>query len=221
MAFGGHLPPRAVPVPPEVACSTNAGEVLLRAQAFAVGAQRLVSDQDLLAAFVQCEGSSQFLLKQGLVLGALASKLFLDDGGLDLSRFEKAAQAVFEGAVDCAQKKRCPILGRRHLLYGMLVAENGLLPRRIAEQGADAELLADQIYALMETGATRVESLMLAYPTLSRDLVRVLCAAEELADEESSPQIGDGHLLRAWLEDGGGETGAFLARSGVRLRKLI
>jgi hypothetical protein len=221
LTFGGHLPARAVRVPAEVACSANAGEVLLRAQAFAVGAQRLVSDQDLVAAFVQCEGSSQFLLKQGLVLGALASRLFLDDGGLDLSRFDPAAQAVFEGAVDCAQKKRCPILGRRHLLYGMLVAERGLLPNRIADQGADAELLADQIYALMDTGATRLGSLRPAYPTMSRDLVRVLCAAEDLAEEESSPQIGDSHLLRAWLEDGGGETGAFLARSGVRLRKLI
>jgi len=221
LSFGGHLPPLAVVVPAEVRCSKNAGEVLLQAQARAVGAERLVTDQDLLTAFVRSDGGGQFLEKKGLILDALASHLFLEDGGLDLTRFDEAAQTVIDGAIDCAYKKRYSILGRRHLLYGMLVAAGGLLPRRVADQGQDAELLADQIYAAMETGSTSVETLRPAYNTMSGDLVRVFCQAEHLAEEESAPAITDGHVLRAWLADGGGEMGVFLARSGVRLRRLL
>jgi len=122
-------------------------------------------------------------------LDALATNLFLEDGSLDMARFDAGAQTVFEAAIDCAQKKRYPVLGRRHLLYGMLVAEGGLLPKRVGDQGADAELLADQVNAAIDTGTSRVELLRPAYRTMSRDLVRILCQAERNAEEESCPLV--------------------------------
>ena len=221
LSFGGHLPPRVAEVAEEVSCSKNAADILLDAKAAAAATERLVTDEDLLAAFARSEGGSRFSEKHGLVLDALASKLFLQDGSLDLGRFDSAARVVIDGAIDCATKKRYPVWGRRHLLYGMLVAEGGLLLRRIADQGVDAELLADQIYAAMEMGSTRSDALQPSYRITSSNLVRVLCQAEHMADDDSAPQITDVHLLRAWLADGGGEIGVFLARNGVRLRRLL
>lgn len=55
---------------------------------------------------------------------------------------------------------------------------------------------------------------------MSGELVKLLCSAE-IGAQETGVLIGEKHLLRAFLADGGGEIGLFLARSGVRLRRLL
>lgn len=121
-------------LPAEVPCSKRTAEILLEAQAVAAAAQRPISDGNLLKAFVRC-GAGEFLAQKGLVLDALASELFVEDGGLDFARFDESVQSILDATIECATNKRHPVVGRRHVLYALLVAEDGLLPQRLADQG--------------------------------------------------------------------------------------
>jgi ATP-dependent Clp protease ATP-binding subunit ClpA len=206
----------------EVSCSENLANILLEAQASAAADGRLVSTDDLLAAFVRGGGGQlgDLMAQHGFTLEALTSQLFVDGGDLDLVRFDPEAQSILEAALECARRKRYPALGRRHLLYGALCLRDGYLARRLRELGRDAELLADQWYAEMATGTSRT-LLKLGIHTMSRDLVSILCLAETDARTDRTPLVGIVQLLRAWMADGGGEAGSFLARNGVKLRDLV
>jgi len=207
-----------------VDCSQNLKKILLLAQTIAVAVKReKVTDDDLLVAFVQQGGgeTGKLLRQIGVVVEALISELFLDSGELDTSRFDQQAQRVVEKALECARQKRHGLLGRRHLLYAMLLAGNGELPKRLREQSKDAEQLADLLYVSMRAGPSVGHQVKLKAAQMSADLVKILCAAEADAQGTQEGLVAEARLLRALLIDGGGEAGQFLVTSGVRWTGLM
>jgi ATP-dependent Clp protease ATP-binding subunit ClpA len=123
--------------------------------------------------------------------------------------------------VEFARNKGHEILGRRHLVYALLMAENGELPRRLQAQGKDAEQLADQIYVAMAPGDGVAGSVEAKAAQMTHGLIRVLCAAEFSMKSAQEKRISQPQLLRAVLRNGGGEAGEFLVAQGVRLSRLI
>jgi hypothetical protein len=206
----------------ELSCSANAGAILLEAQADAATCGSLITERHIVDALVRSGGGSlgEALARQGLVLEVLTSQLFLEAGELDMSKFDHNAQLILESALECASRKRHPAFGRRHVLYGALGLQEGVLVRAVRQQGRDPELLADQIYAEMESGMSR-SVLKPAMESMSTDLVSVLCQAEKEARLDAARLITESMLFRAWFADGGGEAGAFLARNGVKLRHAV
>lgn len=225
--FNLHMPgvKRTTTVRPlsgEVPCSATVGTVLLEAQADAATSGTFVTERHLADALVRSGGGSlgEALARQGLIFEVLTSRLFLNAGELDLSRFDHDAQRILAGAQECASQKKHPAFGRRHVLHGALSLQDGVIVRAVRQQGRDPELLADQIYAEMVSGTSR-SMLKPAMDSMSTELVTVLCQAEKEARHEAEDLITERILFRAWFADGGGEAGAFLARNGVKLKHAV
>jgi len=221
-----QVPPQesSTPVAGDVGCSATVERILLEARALAaIDSRDRLAERDLLRAFVRLGGgtSGERLARQGLVLQALTSGLFEDSGDLALERFDGSLQDTLSEALGTAKRKRYSVLGRRHLVLAMLCRPESYLSVRIREQEKDVELLADQLLALMPTGSSTQGPPGLKTRSLSSELVSVLCRAEELCSEQREEKISESHVIRAWLEDGGGELGAWLAERGVRLRRLV
>lgn len=207
-----------------VRCSPNLEEILVAAKSSAArrGDGR-VGEADLFRAFVESGGGrvGQWLRDQGVVFEALVSELFLDDGDLDLVRFDEAARGVLRRAIECARSKTSPVFGRRHLIHAMLLSHAGPLARRLREQGLDPERLGDLLFVSMATGAAGPRVVDGRAGEMTLELLRTLCAAEGLAREAPDRLVDENHLLRACFRDGAGETGRFLVEHGVRLSRLL
>jgi ATP-dependent Clp protease ATP-binding subunit ClpA len=207
-----------------IQCSKNANEILLLAHANVVADKRdWVSDTDLLVAFVRQGGggTGPWLRKQGLVMEALIGNLILDNGELNISRFDDASRRIIIKMTDYARNKAHERLDPRHLLYAMLIIENGELPKRLREQGMDAEQLADMLYIKMPAGAPAARSVEAKAVHMSYGLLKIICMADSGGVGNQGGSLCEPQLLEAFLTDGGGEAGRFLVEHGVRLNKLI
>src|SRR5262249_23518921 len=147
------------------------------------------------------------LRQMGVLIEALISKMFLDNGELDLSRFDEAAQYVIEKSLECARNKGNEKLGRGHLLYGLLVNDNGVLPKLLRAQGKNAEHIASLLYITMPAGVSITSRIEAKVACLSQGLIKILCVAEADVKGRQEAQIEEARLLRAFLVDGGGEAG--------------
>lgn len=208
----------------DVKCSKNVEQILLLAQAAAIADKRdKVTADDLLIEFVQQGGGQTgvWLRQNGVVIEALISKVFLDDGELDMSRFNETARGVIRKALECARNKGHVMLGRRHLLYAMLVTDNSELSNRLGEQGKDAGQLADLLYVAMGASISAPSHLGSKSASMSPELLKIICSAEADMRDAQGAQIGEVQLLRALLADGGGEAGQFLVEHGVRWHTLM
>jgi hypothetical protein len=119
--------------------------------------------------------------------------------------------------LEFARNKCHPAIGKRHLLFGMLDSEGGLLVRRLKEQAVDARRLADLLYAETAKGDAS-PALGLALTWLDDDLVRLLCAAERYAGPGT---VGEDHLLRSLHVAGAGDAAALLIRNSVKWRSIV
>lgn len=205
---------RSVPVSPTVA------RVLEAAAQAAPG--RPVGLPDLETAFVDSGAGTtgSALLDKGIDLRLLKGDLLRADGSLELSRFAESAREVLAGAHRFAAQKRHAALGRAHLLYGMLVFPEGALAQHLGEQEVDSETLADLFYAEMQSQADQGTPSKTHQGSLAPDAIGILLDAQEAAQADGVSAIEDRHILRAWLADGGGEAGSFLARNGVRVSRI-
>lgn len=204
-------------------CSPNLEAVLVVAKSIAARREGgVVTEADLVRAFVDSGGGQvgAWLRERGVVFEALASELFLDEGDLDLARFDEPARAVLRRAIDSARNKSSRHLGRRHLVHAMLLDDSGPLAIALREQGLDAERLADLLFVGMPTGVTGPHLVDGRAGEMTSELLRALCAAEALARATPGRLVDRHHLLRACLRDGAGETGRFLVEHGVRLNRL-
>jgi hypothetical protein len=205
----------------DVACSRNAGEILLRAQSDSAAANRLVDEPELLNAFVQSGGGAtgQQLAEKGFVLNLLVSELFQTGGALDVERLSQAAQKIMNGAVEFASQHGFPTVNRDHMAYSM-ISHGACFTQWLQGQGIEPEQAANVIFAdLTRRGSTSRTALALKVSSFSPNLVSVLCEAERTA--EKSELIEEAGLLKAWASGGGGRVGRLLVKQGVSLLKLI
>ena len=212
----------ANPAPAERACSSNVSKTLDRARAAATEGARKVTSDDLLDAFVKTGGGSvgEALRARGIVLEALVSDLFLDDGRIDRNRFDGSGQRVIDGMAEFVKGKRHGVMGRRHLLFGMLADSGGEMSKRLFEQGIPLSRLTGLLHVRMPAHSSSGDRGG-GEPGLSTDLVRVLCDAERRMKEDHRERIGDVDLLESFLADGGGAAGEFLVKEGVDIGLLM
>ena len=59
---------------------------------------------------------------------ARAVCLLRDDGQLELACFDASGQAVIQETITFASRRHHTLVGRRHLLYGLLQEADGVLP---------------------------------------------------------------------------------------------
>ena len=205
----------------QVQCSHNVSDILSRAWEAAAAETRKVEEPDLLRAFVANGGGSAggWLLKHGVPPRSLTSTLFLEGGALDTGRFDESGQKVLDETFEFAKQREYAVIGRRHLVYGLLSASE-YLAEKLREQDRDADLLAETFHGSLPPGRQGPGPDTPCWSSLSTDLVKVLCDAEFLALEDGSGTISDKHLLQAWCSEGGGAGRQFLIQHGVRLRKF-
>ncbi len=224
-ALQSRLPrePRHPPeLAPAVPCSENVEGILADAQASAAASDiRQVTDAGLLRAFLARGGghTGPWLRRAGLFEPLVWSRLFRDDGELDLTRFDAALHTVFERALRCTRDKGHEVLSRSHLLYALLLAGTDL-PRKLREQKLDPETLADLLFGALPAGTAGRGVAAVCTGAISRGLAAVLDAAETAATSAGAAQVGELHLLRALLRDGGG-AGQLLIQYGVRWNRLL
>jgi hypothetical protein len=208
-----------------VKCTQNLDDVLLSAKASSsLRNEDLVTEVDLLHAFVRRGGGQlgKWLRARGMILEALTTTLFLEDGELDWSRFEAGAQGILHGCIDCARQKGHESLSRIHFLYGLLRQPKGPLHQRLLDQGIADEQLADVLFVSMESGTAVSGFVQGRAAEMSPGLLKTLCAAEvDASSSGDATLVSEHHLLTALLKDGGGEAGKFLVAKGVRLGELM
>jgi ATP-dependent Clp protease ATP-binding subunit ClpA len=156
------------------------------------------------------------LQTRGLVLEMLTSRVFLETGELDLTRFDTEAQAALKMAIEFARQKGHSILSRLHVLYGLMLPPCRELQVRLRARGHDVEQLADVLLVSVEAGAALAGSVEGKLSEMTTGLRKALCAAELDAKSEQKSAIGERHLLIACFRDGGGEAGKFLVANRVR-----
>ena len=136
---------------------------------------------------------------QGVPIEVLTSHTFIE-GRLDLSRFEDQAQEIFTRMLNCSREKDHELLGRIHLLFGMLTTEGGAFDKRLRGQGQNPEYLADRLYVSLPSGNKKSPLIDLNFENCSRGLLRIICKSEEIAHERSSTTISDEDIMRAFFK---------------------
>ncbi len=212
------VPSGAVPVQ----CTENASQILLLAHAIAATALRPVTPEDLLKAFVQQGGgrTGAQLQQNGFPLASLTSTLFDRKGILDAGRFSASGESLLRSAREFADQLGHELLGRIHLLYGML--RSGPLVRRLQRQGVDPSILAEMLFAELPrgtAGSLRADSRTIH--SFSWGMLGTLFTADDAARQTPKDLITDDLLLSAWAAGGGGASGSFLARNGVSITELL
>jgi ATP-dependent Clp protease ATP-binding subunit ClpA len=202
-----------------VPCTERVERILLSARATAdVSGHTAVRDVDLLTAFVKDGGGNvgRVLRVSGLTLEALASSLDGEDGLLKREQFEGLAWRVLEGAVECARRKAHGVVGRRHLIYSMLMQPESSLSNITRSQQKDPESLAGILYSGMQTGTSLSSMVELRFADLAREMLRILCSAEAEAKDAAEGVVSESRLFQALSSDGGGEAGMFLQKCGLK-----
>ncbi len=201
-------------------CSANAADILQKATAMAADAK--VDEQHLLRALVENGGGTggAALLGLGIPVRMLTSRLFLDGGVLDTGRFDENGQRVMDEAFEGARLRGSGVIGRAHLLYGLLSGSQFVV-QEIRRQGKDPEMLAEALFTGLDADHPGSLPEVPRWSTFSTGMLKVLCEAEAMSTRAGLQNVSDEHLLRAWCAGEGGASREFLVRNGVRVTKLL
>ena len=180
------------------------------------------NEYDLLVAFTRQGGGSAGLLleKLGIVVESLSSPLFLDNGNLDSSYFEKTASELMTNARICAIREGHTLIGRRHLFYVALKNNVFILPKLIRSFVGDIGRLSEDWLAhnVMIGSEHAVEDYDVP---VSPGLIPILCRAKSLAEKRRKKQIKVVHLLLALFSSDDITLHNFLLEYGIPRRQLI
>ncbi|SDF57790.1 ATP-dependent Clp protease ATP-binding subunit ClpB [Lentzea fradiae] len=124
----------------------------------------------------------------------------------------KTQQAV-SAAVQAATLNGNPDVGSVHLLSALLAQTDGLTAPLLEAVGADATLVRKELEQLSRSLPSASGSTVSA-PQLSRDAVRVLGKAQELATEMGDEYVSTEHLL-VGLAQHGGQVADLLRKHGA------
>ncbi len=124
----------------------------------------------------------------------------------------KTQQAV-SAAVQAATLNGNPDVGSAHLLGALLAQTDGLTAPLLSAVGADPTLVRKELEQLSR-GLPSASGSTVSAPQLSRDAVRVLGKAQELATEMGDEYVSTEHLL-VGLAQHGGQVADLLRRHGA------
>jgi hypothetical protein len=202
----------------DVQFTQNVVKLLKQAGEYAAGGGRdKVSDEDIMSAFVAGGGgeTGKYLRSCGFELTLLTSRIFRDDGELDLSRFDDETARLLDAALEFARSRGNKKLRIVHLVHAMLLAEGSALAVLIRRQGKDpgriAGLLARSGQMPVEGSSTRLQA---RASSMEPGLIRALCEAETRV--KGRPIDGD-HVTREILSDKSGRITRFLEDHGIKM----
>ncbi len=124
----------------------------------------------------------------------------------------KTQQAV-SAAVQAATLNGNPDVGSVHLLSALLAQTDGLTAPLLSAVGADPTLVRKELETLSR-GLPSASGTTVSAPQFSRDAVRVLSKAQELATEMGDEYVSTEHLL-VGLAQHGGQVADLLRRHGA------
>jgi len=124
----------------------------------------------------------------------------------------KTQQAV-SAAVQAATLNGNPDVGSVHLLGALLAQTDGLTAPLLSAVGADPTLVRKELETLSR-GLPSASGTTVSAPQFSRDAVRVLSKAQELATEMGDEYVSTEHLL-VGLAQHGGQVADLLRRHGA------
>jgi ATP-dependent Clp protease ATP-binding subunit ClpC len=209
-----------------IKCSENTKQILLLAKKLSLSEKReKVTETDLLSAFVQQGGgeTGKFLQNQlGIDLLALTSQLFLEDGEIDIDRFDETGKEVLKATLDSACERGDKIVATPHLFAGLSSLEGGITQALLLNQGVDPQEVKDTITGIVEKerDITGYIKPALSLSCLSARLIRILSKADTLCKSEGADGITERHLLLAFLSVDAGETENALRSMGVSLSTM-
>lgn len=207
----------------KIDCSESVFTILHYAKEFAEQrSDSLVQDRDLLAGFCYQGGGNTgaALRRMGVVLQFILSRVFHNDGRLNLSIFSPVLQKVIAEGLVCAEKLRFSLVGRGHFLFAWLNSAKSRLAGEVRKQGKDPEQLAETLFLRLPSGDQPVE-LKSGVRFFSPGLVRIFLAAEQEMASKDENKISEEILLPLFIADGGGEGGKVLVEQGVKFSRML
>ncbi len=131
---------------------------------------------------------------------------------MQLERLTQRLQEALVAAQSAARRADHPEVHTEHVARELLAQSEGLFPTLISRLGVDAQTATEQIEEAVDRLAKVTGG---AEPRLSRELIRLLDAAEDEARGLDDEYTSIEHVLLAWVEAKSGAMGRILETAGV------
>lgn len=160
----------------------------------------LVTDRELLSAFVQLGGGStgKMLAEFGIDLSIIFFDLFSDDGALILEKFDDFCIDIFEKTKQYAINLDNGFLSSLHLFYGICSSSTSHLGKKILNIGISLDQLDDVIKKNISHREIDIP-ISLSLPFMAMGFKQTLFLSANICKRQSSEKINEKHLLEALI----------------------
>lgn len=138
---------------------------------------------------------------------------------MDINKYTQKSQEAIIKAQSLAVERHHQEVTSRHLLYSLLLQEDGIIPRLIQKSGADI----NQVKSLAEDILQRTPSVH-GYDgplAMNTGLARVFIRAEKEAQNMKDMFVSVEHLLLALLDEGDREVKSVFKKAGIDRNLLL
>ncbi|MGI5858624.1 MAG: ATP-dependent chaperone ClpB [Tepidanaerobacteraceae bacterium] len=138
---------------------------------------------------------------------------------MDINKYTQKSQEAIIKAQSLAVKYHHQEVTSRHLLYSLLLQEDGIIPRLIQKSGADIT----QVKSFAEDILKRIPSVH-GYDgplAMNTGLARVFIRAEKEAENMKDMFVSVEHLLLALLDEGDREVKSVFRKAGINRNLLL
>jgi hypothetical protein len=209
-------------IPPEgenIGVSRNTLRILVLAGRRAKKLNReTIGAEDLLVGLLRCDDAEAVQILEGLGIrrGELLKRFRRPHW-----QFEAEVQEAVEHAIGCARQARLGFVGTPHILIGLIRTGGSRTISLLRKRSVNLELLCEKLKAGLGEGPTTGKNgTRPAEFQLTGRFAAVLHRAQQLAEEDAKPLIGEVHLLQSVLEQDG-YTADLLERLGAPREALL
>lgn len=214
--------------PKQVVFSKNVKNILLNSNVItqAVG-QDKITELDLLKSFIKKHGNEigQILREKGVNIKALDPDSKTPDetciGQFNPEDFTSDTWEILVYAIDIAGKLGNTVAGTLDLFEGMLQKEQGALTKAIKKWDVDPAPLKQVLYKRSKFAEEKLSDATLCNIKCSESITKILELAKENTLGCGRSRITDEDLLKAFVQQGGGQTGKLFSEQGLIMEALI
>lgn len=134
---------------------------------------------------------------------------------MNFNRFTKKAKKAIDLSIEFSRKLGHNIVGSEHLLYGLLVEDEGIAAKALKNSGITAEFLENKIIEVEGRGEPIVGDIPFSPRTK-----QILEISGMLSNQLQTNYIGTEHILLAIIQEGEGIANRLLNVAGVNEKDL-